>query len=251
MRRGLRLVVVTALTLAAGAGAVRLQPMLVELELFQVRDVRLEGGHHLAAQEAVAAAAVPADASVWDDAEPWEAALERHPLVKDARVRRRLPSTLVLEVEERVPVALLPTPTLEPVDAEGRLLPIDPALHRLDLPVVRLAGHAGRGGRRPPAGWAPHRIRHLTAELERLSIQDPAFVQELAVLSARADGEVEAMWGEGGVRLVFRAPLTPRRLQEARAALADAGRRFPERTARDVDLRFADQVVVRFDGAGR
>ena len=28
------------------------------------------------------------DASLWDDASEWEARLERHPLVRDARIRR-------------------------------------------------------------------------------------------------------------------------------------------------------------------
>lgn len=245
MRRGLRFVVVTALTLSAGAGAVHLRTVVADLELFQVRRVTLEGARYLSREEALAAAAVPSGASVWDDTAPWEARLERHPLVREARVRRRLPSTLVLEVEERVPVALLPTPTLEPVDREGRVLPIDPALHPLDLPVVRPS--------RPPQGvdssdaapaWA--RVRPLTRELARLAAQDPAFVQEVAVLSADPRGDLRASWGDGGVRLLFRAPLTTDRLSEARAALADAARRFPERTARAVDVRFADQVVVSF-----
>ena len=252
MRRGLRLVIVTAATLAAGLGADLLRAKAAELELFRVQRVTLEGGRYLTESEAVTAAAVPADASVWDDPEPWEARLELHPLVKDARVRRRPPSGLVLQVEEREPVALIPTPTLEPVDADGRLLPIDPAVHRLDLPVVRPPRpRAGEEGPGAPRGWAPARVRPLTGEIARLASQDPAFVQEVSVLSGDRSGDLEAVWGDAGVRVVFRAPLTPLRIREAKAALADAGRRFPDRAPRAVDLRFADQVVVRFGGSGR
>ena len=44
-----------------------------------------------------------------------------HPLVRAATVTRRLTDGLLVEVTERTPVALAPTPTLEPIDAENIL----------------------------------------------------------------------------------------------------------------------------------
>ncbi len=144
-------------------------------------------------------------------------------------------------------MALLPTPTLEPVDADGRILPIDPARSRLDLPVVEPPPAVrGREGKGEGHGWAPARVRPLTAELARLSAQDPAFVREVEVLSAEGRGDMEALWGASEVRLRFHAPLSPLRIREARAALEDAAAREPGRTVATVDLRFADQVVVRY-----
>src|SRR5690606_42000544 len=58
------------------------------------------------------------------------------PLVAAVRVERDLPSTVVLHVTEAEPVAFVRTPELRPVDASGRLLPIDPAERSLDLPVL-------------------------------------------------------------------------------------------------------------------
>jgi len=54
--------------------------------------------------------------------------LRAHPLIRAVEVSRRLPGTLVVEVEERVPVGLVPTPTLQPVDRDGHRLPLALAL---------------------------------------------------------------------------------------------------------------------------
>jgi hypothetical protein len=55
---------------------------------------------------------------------------------------------------------------------------------------------------------------------------------------------------ESGVTLAYRPPLTPRRLQDGLVVLADAQERHPDRIIRSVDLRFADQVVVRLAPGG-
>src|SRR6185436_6494915 len=99
---------------------------LAHLDFFRVRRIELQGASHLSVEEAEEAVAIPQGSSVWDDPSEWEARLARHPLVREAHVERRLPRTLVLVVTERDPVALLPTPMLVPVDAEGRVLPLDP-----------------------------------------------------------------------------------------------------------------------------
>ena len=118
---------------------------LAEVEWFRVRAVRVDGVQHLSAEEVERIAAVPADANLWDDPEPVAARVRAHPLVKDVVVARRLPGTLWFRVVEREPVALLPTPTLEPVDVEGRRLPLDPARLHLDLPVLLdTTGEVGR-----------------------------------------------------------------------------------------------------------
>ena len=129
-------------------GAPRVPGALARVDWFRVRSVRVEGVRYLTAPEVEQAAAVPSEANLWDDVAPVAERVRALTLVKDVHVSRRIPGTLVLRIEERQPVALLPTPTLEPVDLDGRRLPLDPALHRLDLPVVR-AGRPTRGNTAP------------------------------------------------------------------------------------------------------
>jgi len=216
--------------------------VLSHVEVFRVAQVRVEGTRFLDPEEAVEVAAIPPGANLWEDPAPWVARLREHPLVGEVRARRRLPGTLVLVVEERSPVALLPLPTLEPVDGTGVRLPIDPALHRLDLPLLR----PGADGLPGEEGVSPARLRLLTEELERLTRVEPDFSAAISELGMGPGGEMVAVLGDPSVAFLFRAPLTPERLREGMVVLADARERRPELVPEAVDLRFADQVVVRF-----
>jgi cell division septal protein FtsQ len=182
-------------------------------------------------------AAVPPEANLWDDPEPVAARVRAHPVVGEVSVLRRLPAVLVVRVREREPVALLPTPTLEPVDREGRRLPLDPAQLRLDLPVLRPA-------RSSAAAAAPAAIAPAAREIARLAEADPSLWANVSVVTADGARDVLLDLTEPAVRLRVRMPLTPLRLREAMAVLEDATGRTGEPPA-TLDLRFADQVVIR------
>lgn len=241
----------TALLLGWGLSWVvpRVPGALAEMDWFRVRGVRVEGVRYLTAGEVESAAAVPPDANLWDDPRLVAARVRAHPLVRDARVRRRIPGTLVVRVEEREPVGLVPTPTLAPVDREGRLLPLDPVRHRLDLPVIR-PERSGRGAPEPAA------IAAAARAASRLSELDPAFWSQVSVVTADGSRAVVVEWGDPAVRLRFRTPIAAVRLREAMAVLDDARAAAADTAAgptggqppTTLDLRFADQVVVRRSG---
>jgi cell division septal protein FtsQ len=250
----------------------RVPELLARVEAFRVDRVAVEGTRYLTEAEVEAALALSADASVWDDPAALETRVRENPLVRSAKVGRRFPSTLVVRVEEREPVALVANPTLEPVDAEGLVVPVDPAMHRLDLPLLRVpaAGRpdpdAGRSrtesppsaslpergaGRNPSVGSGFRPVRVLAAEVARLEAEEPSFVALLSEVVWSPKGEVAAQWGDPVVTLYYRPPLTVARAREAMAALSDASARRPDRRVASVDLRYADQVVVRYAGGGR
>jgi cell division protein FtsQ len=210
---------------------------LAEVDWFRVRAVRVEGVHNLSAEEVELTAALELGANLWDDPAPVAARVRAHPLVRDVSVFRRLPGTLLLRVAEREPVALLATPTLEPVDVEGRRLPLDPARLRLDLPVLRPARVAA-------AAAAPAAIAPAAREVARLAEAEPALWANISMVTAEGARDVVLDLSEPAVRLRVRTPLTPLRLREAMAVLDDATGRTGEPPA-TVDLRFADQVVIR------
>lgn len=231
-RTAVRLVAALAGALVLGAGAARVPELLAGMEAFRLDGFRLEGARFVTLEDALAVVQPPPDASIWDDADPWLAPLRTHPLVEAVEVRRRLPDSLVLEVTEVEPVALLATPVLEPVDADGRPLPIDPSQHRLDLPLLRTPDREAVAG--------------LARELRRLDEADPGFVSMLSELIREESGDVVALWGQPGVAIRFRPPLPGDRLLQAMAVIADASARYSDRRLRAVDLRYAEQVVVRF-----
>jgi cell division protein FtsQ len=215
----------------------RMPRTLAEVDWFRVRAVRVEGVRHLSAEEVQRIAAVPADANLWDDPAPVAARVRAHPLVREVAVSRLIPGTLRLRIVEREPVALLPTPTLEPVDVEGRRLPLDPARLHLDLPVLRPR-------RSTAAAAAPAAIAPAAREIARLAEAEPSFWANVSVVTPEGARYLVFDLSEPAVRLRVRIPLTPLRLREAMAVLDDATGRTGEPPA-ILDLRFADQVVIR------
>jgi cell division protein FtsQ len=239
MRSQLRIVLVTLLFAGVWSVAGRVSETVTGWELFRVRDVDVRGLDLASRDEIVERLRLTSESSVWEDPEVWIARLEGHPMLKEVRVGRRVPGTLVIDVVERRPVALAPTPTLEPVDAEGKRLPVDPAERTLDLPVLEVFEPV------PDALLLRTRGRALAAEVARLTEADIEFAQMVSELSWMDATTVVARWTEPRVDFLFFRGTPPHRLRQGLSVLADALSRDQEESPRTIDLRFADQVVVR------
>src|SRR5687768_7015237 len=81
---------------------------LARLAFFRVRRVELVGTRYVPPRDILRRLAVDTTASVWDPAAPREERIAGHPAVRSVRIGRRLPGTLVVEIEESLPVALVP-----------------------------------------------------------------------------------------------------------------------------------------------
>ncbi len=108
-----------------------------KLEFFHVRSVAVEGTRYLDPELVLERLAVDTMQSVWDDTAPLAARLKGMPQVSGVVITRKLPGTLVVTIQENLPVALAPSPRgLEAVDSVGVVLPIDPLAEDLDLPIA-------------------------------------------------------------------------------------------------------------------
>jgi hypothetical protein len=248
-----------ALAVALAGVLSRAPQALAKVEVFRVTGIRVEGARYLTQTEALKTLALRPEASVWDDTRSWEMRLQHHPLVARVTVHRRFPGTLVLQVVEREPVALYPGPVLEPVDRSGRVLPIDPGEHRLDLPIMALTGAQGSGA------LTPAQRRLIAEEIHRITQGDPGFLVRVSDITLDARGDLHARISdippesgddlnarvvESPVILHFRPGVPHRRIQAALRVLEDASIRFEGRRVTDLDLRYEDQVVARLARAG-
>jgi cell division septal protein FtsQ len=108
-----------------------------QMAFFRVRSVEVRGTRYLQPSDIVGRLQIDTLMSLWDDLEPLRQRVRRHPQVSEVRIERRPPGTLVVIVQENLPVALVQTAAgLQPFDSLGRLLPIDPSRTNLDLPIV-------------------------------------------------------------------------------------------------------------------
>ena len=241
MRRDLRIIGATVLLAGAWTGGGRVVAALSAMDTFRVIDVEISGLESVERGEVLALLDLTQETSVWGDLAAWEDRLTAHPLLEEARVRRRIPGTLVVDVVERRPIALAPTPTLEPVDRKGVLLPLDPAERRMDLPILDVRELPAPGGR-----LLPTRDRVLAGEVARLLDADTSFQRMVSEVAWGDDpNTLVVRWSEPALEFLLARGTPGSRLRDGLAVLADALAREPEPSPAVIDLRYADQVVVR------
>ena len=212
-----------ALAAAAWFGT---KPLARRMSFFRVRRVEFVGLRFGSPPATLAALRIPRSLSVFDDLRPIERRALALPGVNRARVGRRLPATLRIELEERQPVALAPgvgeDGTMRLIDARGRPLPFDPARSAPDLPVAESADPL---------------IGRLLARMQTL---DPALFERVATARREQDDVVLEV---NGRTLRFRPDASQEDMHLVTAVEAQLAREG--RTYRELDGRFAGQVIVR------
>jgi cell division septal protein FtsQ len=203
---------------------------------FRVAGVEVTGARFVAPDAVRAMAAIPPEASVWDEHSEAEWRVTAHPLVEEARIRRQGFNRLTIHVREVRPVALVSAPALEPVDGGGALLPLDPSEHALDLPILFHATvESGR--------VSDEDSRRVLAVVERLDALSPEFVHRVSEIRRAPGDAIEFLLLEGShvdrmVLPVDDAELAFLRAEDAIGQCSERGRVI------SVDARFRDQVVV-------
>lgn len=214
--------------------------LLRNLDLFRVERVEIIGTRYIAPHHLLEESGIRSNSNLFDDPEPWQNALMAHPMVASLEIEREYPSTLILRVEEVEPVGFVSTPILRPVAADGRVLPLDPAVVDLDLPLIELGTIVTSSAE--PEDSA---LVEVAGALDRIGRLAPWLLAQISTLGP-AEG--------GGIRLLLREPaggvaLLPEdfnalRIEQLRLTLADLEERRELPQLRQIDVRYRDQVVV-------
>ena len=200
---------------------------LRRLDFFRIRRVEIVGLRYLAPGKVIAALELDARSSVFDDLDAARSGLRALPGIQSAEVKRRLPGTLEIIVEEAVPVALAPRGAgMALLDSSGKVLPFDPAATAPDLPIAASADRA---------------VARVLASVREY---DPVLF-----------GRIGAAWRTGqdvildldGRRLWFGPAVTAEDIRAVMAVAEYLARQ--RRNYQELDGRFAGQVIVRRVGA--
>lgn len=198
--------------------------ILRQLSFFRVRRVEIIGAHYVPVSEIVQRLRIDTMTSVWAPTKPLQARLASLPQLKHVTVTRKLPGTIVVDVVENPPVALVAgIDGFRAYDARGVALPVDlartpidaPVLAKRDLDVLRLLGD--------------------------LRNEAPAIYDRVS--EVRVSGADELVLDVAGtpVRTMRDVPAT--RLADVEPVQEDLARRGLR--AAEIDLRYRDQVIAR------
>ncbi|MBY0489188.1 MAG: FtsQ-type POTRA domain-containing protein [Gemmatimonadaceae bacterium] len=197
---------------------------LSRLDYFHVRRVEFFGVRYAKTSELLALLHVDTLQSVWQPLEPLAQRLQAHPLVRTVEVDRELPGRLSVHVVEREPAALVPGDgRLQPADAAGHLLPIDPVRVPLDLPLAAQSDSA------------------LLAVLDALRQSAPELYGR--IVQAERVGKEELRFRLGTLIVRTTPDVTVARFKDILPVEADLTRNALRVV--ELDLRFRDQVIAR------
>lgn len=232
--KALALVLLLAFAAYRGWGAVSHAPML------QVDRIVVRGNERLASGEVVALlSGLRGQSLIWTDLDAWRRRLLASPWVRDAALRRSLPSTIEVVVQEREPVGIGRIGgDMYLVDDAGQVIDqYGPEYADLDLPIIDglSAGSDADGSAQTRADLAMRVIASLRAKpaiARRLSQVDVSDVHDATVI-LNGDAAVIHLGDEQFLpRLESYLQLAP--------ALHDQVADIDY-----VDLRFDDRIYVR------
>ena len=203
---------------------------LSSLDFFRVRRVEVDGARYVNPDEIVSRLRIDTTASVWGDVAVWERRVRQHPAVRDVRIERRLPGTLVVRLTEDPPVALVQGAAgLVTVDAAGKSLPIDPSRADVDLPVLAVRDTAALRVLGDVRDLVPVLFARI-GEVRRVA--RGGYVFRVAGSADQPSHDVLASADISAARL---SEIIPVELDLARRHLAAA----------ELDLRFREQIIAR------
>src|SRR5262245_34462136 len=111
--------------------------LMRHMPYFRVRRVEIVGARYVAPSDILTRLHVDTMASIWDPTKPIAERIGTIPDIATAVVGRKLPGTLMVQVTERTPVALVPANSGFLVfDERGTSLRVDPSRVAVDLPIL-------------------------------------------------------------------------------------------------------------------
>ena len=200
-------------------------PLLMRrMDYFRVRRVEIVGARYVAPSDILAKLHVDTTASVWDPTSALVARVASHPEIQHVAVHRKLPGTLVIEVTERVPIALVPASGgMRVYDERGVALPIDPARVDVDAPVLA------------------ERDLALLRLLARIKRTMPTFYARVSDVRRAGRDDVLLVLDKESVRVM--PDVSMERLADVAPVEEDLARK--QLRVSEIDLRYRDQVIAR------
>ncbi|MEP7324736.1 MAG: FtsQ-type POTRA domain-containing protein [Gemmatimonadota bacterium] len=202
-------------------------PLARGMSFFRIRRVEFAGLSALSPTRLLREIHLGDTVSIFANLDQVADSLRTVPGIEDVKLRRRIPGTLRVEITEAIPVAVAAGASgMSIMDERGRALPLDPAETAPDLPVVS----------RPDS-----LVAGLLARVKR--INPDLFARTSAAWRNGSDVVLDVE----GRRYWFRPNATAEAILAVMAVAADLARK--NKDYRELDGRFAGQVVVRWRGA--
>jgi len=212
----------------------------------KVKRVTIEGNRIVETAEITQLIKVPKNTQLQDvDLAAVRRDIMSHHFIKDAVVEKDLPATLRVVIKERVPLAIINSADILYLDEDGVVLPHSMSKQLFDLPV--LTGMPD-GVSLTPGTMIKHQdIQEALQILATSRLVNKDLYHMISEVRLRNGGDIVLYAAEWGVPIIFGHGSIADKLVRLDSFLKNAvNERGPE-NLQYVDLRFDDQVVVRWN----
>jgi cell division protein FtsQ len=168
-----------------------------------------------------------------------------HYFIKDAIVERDLPATLKISVTERTPLAIINSDQIQYLAEDGVVLPHSMSKQLFDLPV--LTGVPAGIALTPGTTIKDDDIREALRILTASKLVSKELYHLISEVRLRNGGDIVLYAAEWGVPIIFGRGEVVSKLVRLEAFWHDIVREQGSENLQYVDLRYDDQVVVRWN----
>ncbi|MCX6133179.1 MAG: FtsQ-type POTRA domain-containing protein [Ignavibacteriales bacterium] len=212
----------------------------------KVKRVTIEGNRIVETAEITQLIKVPKNSQLQDvDLAAVRRDILSHHFIKDAVIERDLPATLKVTVKERVPLAIINSAEILYLDEDGVVLPHSMSKQLFDLPV--LTGMPDGLVLTPGTIIKHPDIQEALQILATSKLVNKELSHLLSEVRLRNGGDIVLYAAEWGVPIIFGRGEIANKLIRLESFWNSIVRERGSDNLQYVDLRFDDQVVVRWN----
>ncbi|MEX2115351.1 MAG: FtsQ-type POTRA domain-containing protein [Bacteroidota bacterium] len=167
-----------------------------------------------------------------------------HYFIKEVVVERDLPSTIRITVTERTPVAMINTGELRYLDPEGVVLPHSVSGELFDLPLI--GGIPDDVSPKVGSTLLHSDVQEALAILSAARQVNKEMFHLISEVRLRSGGDIVLYTAEGSIPILYGHGHAPSKLVRLEAFWNEIVRERGSHSVQYIDIRFDDQVVVRW-----
>lgn len=168
-----------------------------------------------------------------------------HYFIKDAVVERDLPATIKITVKERAPLAIVNAQEVLYLDEDGVVLPHSISKALFDLPI--LSGVPGTITLKPGMTLKNADVQEALEILATSKLLGKELYYMISEVRLRDGGDIVLYAAEWGVPIIMGKGNIPNKLVRLETFWREVVRQQGSERLQYVDLRFDDQIVVRWN----
>lgn len=212
----------------------------------RVRRVAVEGNRIVETPEILQLVKIAKDAQLHEvDLMAVRKNVLSHYFIKDAVVERDLPGTIKITVKERSPLAIVNAQEVLYLDEDGVVLPHSISKALFDLPI--LSGVPGTITLKPGMTLKNADVQEALEILATSKLLGKELYYMISEVRLRDGGDIVLYAAEWGVPIIMGKGNIPNKLVRLETFWREVVRQQGSERLQYVDLRFDDQIVVRWN----